>query len=376
MSKSNSIKKLSIKALSPPGNTTQTENTPVKSISPPNKRKPQIQSSQPGIIEVYEDNFIEEMKNLSMLLEEYNYVGMDTEFPGTVYNVTQKTDDFYYKTLKANVDKLKLIQLGITLTNERGEYPKNYPYHTWQFNLEFDKSKEPSHPSSISLLKQCGIDFEKLKKRGINHKVFGHYLTISNLVLNPDIKWVSFQGAYDFGYLLKLLLGTNLPEKEGEFISLLNLYFINYYDIRILVKGYDNMQCGLNRLAEQLEVIREGKMHQAGSDSVVTIDVFFKLNKSGLINNSKFDDLKNIVYGIGGGRDNNETINYIQIGEVNYQNNNSPNNIMYGNMGNMPPMTGNIFNLNMGYYNYHMMINNQSLSPMNKNNPGHLSSLI
>ena len=362
--------------MSPPGNTTQNENTPEKSVSLSNKNNIQIQNNQPGIIEVYEDNFIEEMKNLSSLLEEYNYVGMDTEFPGTVYSVNNMTEDFYYKTLKTNVDKLKLIQLGITLTNEKGEYPKNYPYHTWQFNLEFDKNIEPSHPSSMNLLKQCGIDFDKLKKRGINHKIFAQYLTISNLVLNPEVKWVSFQGAYDFGYLLKLLLGTDLPEKEEEFVNLLNLYFINYYDIRILVKGNDNMQRGLNRLAEQLEVIREGKIHQAGSDSVVTIDVFFKLKKSGLVNSTKLEDLKNILYGIGRGRDNNETINYTTIGGNNYQSNNN-NNLMYVNM---PPINTNIFNvnMNMNYYNYPMMINNQNnaMSPLHKNNQGQISTLI
>ena len=376
MSKSNSIKKLSFKELSPPGNTIQNENTQNKSDSISNKIKLQIPNDQPGIIEVYEDNFIEEMKNLSELLEEYNYVGMDTEFPGTVYFVDNMTEDFYYKTLKRNVDKLKLIQLGITLTNEKGEYPKNYPYHTWQFNLEFDKSKEPSHPSSMNLLKQCGIDFEKLKKRGINHKIFAQYLMTSNLVLNPDIKWVSFQGAYDFGYLLKLLLGTDLPKKEEEFIDKLNTYFINYYDIRVLVKGNDNMQRGLNRLADQLEVIREGKIHQAGSDSVVTIDVFFKLKAKEFVNNSKLDDLKNILYGIGGGRDNDETINYTQIGGINYQNNNNSNNIMYVNM---PQMGTNFMNtnMNMNYYSYPMMINpNNNMSSLNKNNQGQVSPLM
>ena len=311
MLESNSIiKKLNIKSVSPPGNMNFNEKTPINIIS--------LSNEQPGIIEVYEDNFIEEMKNLSGLLEEYNYVGMDTEFPGTVFTADNRAEDFYYQTLKKNINKLKLIQLGITLTNEKGEYPHNYPYHTWQFNLEFDKNIEPSHPSSINLLKQCGIDFDKLKKKGINHKIFAQYLTVSNLVLNPDIKWVSFQGAYDFGYLLRLLINMNLPEKEDEFINLLDLYFINYYDIRILVKGNEHMQKGLNRLAEQLEVNREGKIHQAGSDSVVTIDVFFKLKKSGLVNNTKLDDLKNILYGIGEGRDNDETINYTAYNGVNY----------------------------------------------------------
>ena len=101
---------------------------------PPNKDL----NEQPGIIEVFADNFIQEIKNISSLLEEYNYIGMDTEFPGTVFCINNFTQDFYYKTLKLNVDSLKLIQLGITLTNSKGEYPKNYPYHTWQFNLEFD----------------------------------------------------------------------------------------------------------------------------------------------------------------------------------------------------------------------------------------------
>ena len=102
-----------------------------------------------NIIEVFEDNFQQEMKNLISLIKEYNYIGMDTEFPGTVFHVENMTDDFYYKSLKKNVDKLKLIQLGITLTNEKGEYPKNHPYHTWQFSLEFDKDIELYKDESV-----------------------------------------------------------------------------------------------------------------------------------------------------------------------------------------------------------------------------------
>ena len=74
-------------------------------------------NEQPGIKEVYEDNFVEEIKNIVSLLEEYNYIGMDTEYPGIVYCVKNMTKDFYYRTLKMNVDSLKIIQLGITLTN-------------------------------------------------------------------------------------------------------------------------------------------------------------------------------------------------------------------------------------------------------------------
>ena len=103
-----------------------------------NSNKIENENNASGIIEVYEDNFLQEMKNLSLLVKEYNYIGMDTEFPGIVYSLSSLTDDFYYKSLKLNVDSLKLIQVGITLSNEKGEYPK--PIRTWQFNLEFRKN--------------------------------------------------------------------------------------------------------------------------------------------------------------------------------------------------------------------------------------------
>ena len=37
------------------------------------------------MVEVYEDNFFEELERISELIDKYNYIGMDTEFPGDVY---------------------------------------------------------------------------------------------------------------------------------------------------------------------------------------------------------------------------------------------------------------------------------------------------
>ena len=326
-----------------------------------------------GIMEVYEDNFIEQIKYIGDLLDEYNYIGMDTEFPGTVFHVENMTEDFYYKSLKKNVDKLKLIQLGITLTNDKGEYPNNSPYHTWQFNLEFDKDTELYKDESMDMLKKCGINFDKLKKKGIKHNFM-----VSNLVLNPDVHWVSFHGSYDFGYLLKLLINSDLPQTEDEFVNKLNLYFINFYDIRVMVKDNDNLfKKSLKRLAEMLEVRREGQEHQAGSDSMVTIDVFFKLKKKGLISETKIQEVKNILYGVGMGQANDETITYTQIGNLNmnYQNNNS-NNMMYINMPNLANMPINSNYINMNLYNYSMLLNNQTNLPLHKNNTGLIPALI
>jgi hypothetical protein len=48
-----------------------------------------------GIIEVYKENFLKEINILSELSEDYNYIGMDTEFPGTVFSINNMSEDFY-----------------------------------------------------------------------------------------------------------------------------------------------------------------------------------------------------------------------------------------------------------------------------------------
>lgn len=279
-----------------------------------------MENEKTGILEVYEDNFVSTIKILGILCEKYNYVGMDTEFPGTVFSIKKLTEDFYYKSVKLNVDSLKMIQLGITLKNEKGEFPDDYPYHTFQFNFKFDPNKDKYSKSSMDLLVNSGIDFEKLKTKGIKHKTFAEYFIISGLVLNPNVHWISFHGSYDFAYLLRLLSNMALPSDENEFTKLLSLYFPNHYDIRILVKGKSDLKGGLNKLADYFKILREGKKHQAGSDSLVTIDVFNKLIKTGIINQEQLKTLKNVLFGLGSGKDNEETIKYTPIEIVNNRN--------------------------------------------------------
>lgn len=274
-----------------------------------------IPFSNSNIKEVYEDNFIEEIKKITNLIEEdYNYVGMDTEFPGTVYNSKNYTEkNFYYETLKININSLKLIQLGITLRNKNGEYPSKFPYYTWQFNFKFDIEKDSYSPKSLKLLKNAGINFEKLKNNGIDQKNFAIYFMTSGLVLNPEISWICFQGSYDFGYLLRLLINEPLPDTENEFIKLLNLYFPNFYDIRMLAKDKCCLQGSLNKLAKRLKIDRgTGDAHQAGSDSYITIGIFYKLIKCGIVNKELMIENKNILYGIGLGQDNEKIIKYMK----------------------------------------------------------------
>ena len=116
------------------------------------------------ITEVFSDNFEEAFKEMILIKNEFNYLGMDTEFPGVIYNPKEITKDFYYKTMKMNVDSTKIIQLGISFTNKKGEFSNKYKHHTYQFNFEFDEDKDKYSQESINLLKANGINFQKLKK--------------------------------------------------------------------------------------------------------------------------------------------------------------------------------------------------------------------
>ena len=311
------------------------DSTSIEKLSIINPFKPFSISNTNNIIkEVYEDNFLEELKKITVLLEEdFTVVGMDTEFPGTVFNSNNYTNkNFYYEILKINIDSLKLIQLGITLKNKKGEFPSKYPYFTWQFNFKFDIKKEFFCPKSIKLLTNAGINFEKLKNKGIEHKKFAIYFMTSGLVLNPDINWICFQGSYDFGYLLRLLINEPLPEKENEFIKLLNLYFPNFYDIRMLAKDKCCLQGSLNKLAKRLKIDRgTSDAHQAGSDSYITIEIYIKLIKCGIANKELMIKNKNILYGIGIGQDNDNIIKYMKK-NYNEMNKNKNNNYIYGNV--------------------------------------------
>ena len=316
--------------------------------------KSRISRNSSVIKEVYSENLDEEMKVIKPLLNEYNYIGMDTEFPGTVYSLKNLSDDFYYKTLQKNVNELKLIQLGITLTNKDGEYPKNIPYHTWQFNFKFDEEKDKYSEESLNLLKSTEIDFDKLKKNGIEHKKFAKILKRTGLVLNPDVNWISFHGSYDFAYLLKLLVKESLPSNENEFIYSLGLYFPHFYDIRVLIKDIDlYFHGGLNKLISTLKIQRKGIKHQAGSDSIATIEAFHKLIENGSITKLKLKKLDKVIYGVGKGRDNENTIKYMKNENNSDKNNNlkifEKNNNNFNNNNNMMNIQNQKMNMNNNY---------------------------
>lgn len=65
-------------------------------------------------------------------------ITQDTEFPGVVARPIgsfKTSSDYHYQTMRCNVDLLKIIQVGLTLADEEGNYPQDVT--TWQFNFSF-----------------------------------------------------------------------------------------------------------------------------------------------------------------------------------------------------------------------------------------------
>lgn len=251
---------------------------------------------------VWEENVEEELAIIRELIETHPYVAMDTEFPGVVARPVSETysPDFHYKSLKCNVDLLKIIQLGLTFADENGNYAKGCP--CWQFNFKFNLNDDMFAQDSIDLLVTSGISFEDHAARGIDPLHFGELLMVSGLVLDDRVRWVSFHSGYDYAYLLKVLTTQDLPVDEKSFFETLRLYFPTIYDIKYMTSLCDGHFGGLQRLADDLGCPRIGPEHQAGSDSLLTMSTYFALGKAKFTNRKgDIDDTKykNELYGYG-----------------------------------------------------------------------------
>jgi CCR4-NOT transcription complex subunit 7/8 len=260
------------------------------------------------IREVWNDNLEEEFAIIRELVDDFPYIAMDTEFPGIVLRPVgnfKSSYDFHYQTLKDNVDMLKLIQLGLTFSDEHGNLPTcgdddddDERSCIWQFNFrEFNVNEDVFANDSIELLRQSGIDFKRNNENGIDARRFGELLMSSGIVLNDNVHWVTFHSGYDFGYLLKLLTCQNLPDTQVGFFNLINMYFPTVYDIKHLMKFCNSLHGGLNKLAELLEVERVGICHQAGSDSLLTSCTFRKLKENFF--SGSLEKYAGVLYGLG-----------------------------------------------------------------------------
>ncbi|VDK78523.1 unnamed protein product [Litomosoides sigmodontis] len=236
------------------------------------------------IHDVWANNLEEEFKRIRDIVKNYPFVAMDTEFPGVVATPLgqfKSKEDFNYQQVSCNVNMLKLIQVGFALLDKDGNVPPTGD--VWQFNFQFSLNDDMYSQDSVDLLRNAGIDFGRHQVEGIRMADFGELLTTSGLIVDEHITWLTFHSGYDFGYLMRSILLSELPKEESQFFQYHRKLFPCSYDLKMLLKhpGLVNakLRGGLQELADQLKVIRKGQQHQAGSDSLLTAQTFFKIKE-------------------------------------------------------------------------------------------------
>lgn len=267
---------------------------------PPSLKK---QQEETNIINVYADNLDREFARIRKVIKKYNYVAMDTEFPGIVAIPNQKTQ---YQAIKVNVDLLKIIQVGFCFLDKDGNLAPNTS--CWQFNFKYSLSTDMHAEDSIELLRQAGIPFETLEIKGVDRQIFAEKFINSGLCLSKRVHWITFHAGYDFAYMIRLMRNDAfLPDSEEKFFELLSLYFPQVYDIKYMLKSCKNLEGGLANIAEALSINRIGISHQAGSDAILTGQTFFRMREAFFEQGKEPEDenaekkYKGIIYGIGSG---------------------------------------------------------------------------
>mmetsp|Transcript_63438 Transcript_63438/g.112787 ORF Transcript_63438/g.112787 Transcript_63438/m.112787 type:complete len:463 (-) Transcript_63438:100-1488(-) len=233
-------------------------------------------SSNREIVDVWSWNFDAAFSELLAAVSSCGddaILALDTEFPGFLREEKQHaTRSARYAALRQNCDNLRPIQLGVSLAGADGVL-----CGTWCFNLLFDVAVDLHTEESIGFLVAAGLNFPRHSQEGIEPAVFGRRLASSPLVGRCSRPWwVTFQGSYDFGYILRLITNWRLPKDLNAYEDMRSSFFPQRYELR------DEIPKGsLDSLIRENGVERQGSPHTAGSDALATLELFLQVRREG-----------------------------------------------------------------------------------------------
>ncbi|KAI9110468.1 hypothetical protein K1719_018334 [Acacia pycnantha] len=186
-----------------------------------------------------------------------------------------------------NRDKTSITLLCLSLSYSKAthHYSKRTPhiqkqrelFHcAWQFNFSGFKPKDENirdqdtHDSShITRLHQGGVDLDYNWHRGVP------WDDLQYKQLNKGkLYWISFDGAFCFGQLIKFANGNVCPGADG-FLTILGNLFPICYDVSQMMRSTNHVPTSIEDVAKLLRVRVDGEeVSLAASRSVLTCGIF------------------------------------------------------------------------------------------------------
>ncbi|TVU08988.1 hypothetical protein EJB05_42420, partial [Eragrostis curvula] len=208
-------------------------------------------------------------------------VAVNVQYPGVVHGAGMQADpgalapEKRYAFLKANVDALKPLQLGLAVATDDGRCL------AWEFNLAgFDRDADPHATRSVAYLAGRGMDLDAHRLRGVPAARLTMALHHCGLLRRPGLAWVTYAGAYHVAYLMKIVTGGRpLPGDVAGFVALVQRFLGgDVHDVARMAGNCPGLPIGLERIAGALGLAPPlGSAHLAGARAVVAMQVFFAL---------------------------------------------------------------------------------------------------
>lgn len=228
-----------------------------------------------SVREVWAWNFQQEFEDFKQAVATAgagSFIALDTEFPGFLYQEPKGALwSARYQALRLNVEMLRPIQIGLALAACDGTIQG-----VWTFNFQFNAASDWHTEAGISFLLSAGVDLPRHAEEGIDPRFFGRRIARSNLFRRDALQrlWITFSGAYDLAYMLKILTTEPLPEDAHTF----DIELATFCPIRIDLQ--DSMRMGsLESLVRMHGVERCGQAHTAGSDALATLELYLRVVK-------------------------------------------------------------------------------------------------
>ncbi|KAM3353408.1 hypothetical protein ACQJBY_024521 [Aegilops geniculata] len=207
---------------------------------------------------VWAGSFNEEWGYLLSFAACARYVAVDVHYPGLVHaagqDLSSLTVEHRYALMKANVDGLKPLQVGIAVCDHQGQQV------AWEFNLrDFCRLADPHDDKALDYLADRGLDLDTLRNHGVDAYMLGALLMGSGLICaghGRPLSWITYAGAYHVAYLLKIVTGgAPLPNDVAGFLGAMQYYLgQQVYDVATMAADCTGMPVGLDSIAANLHI--------------------------------------------------------------------------------------------------------------------------